>query len=322
MKYYLAPLEGITGYIFRNAHQKYFTSADKYFTPFLVPKPNTGKQFTAKELADILPEHNQGIYLVPQIMTNKAEDFVTMANALQEYGYQEINLNLGCPSKTVVSKGRGSGFLSDTEKLNRFFDFVFSHTNLKISVKTRIGLHDPDEFPDLIQIYNQFPFEELIIHPRIQSMYYNGKPDLTAFAYACETSKNPLCYNGDIFRASDFHSILARFSVPSVMFGRGLVANPGLIDEIVSQKFMEKLTFRAFHDQLLEEYRQAFHNDVNAMFRMKEFWYYAADMFTDSSSYAKKIRKTKNFVIYNQIVDRLFDEQELMAGAGFSCISS
>lgn len=148
MKYYLAPLEGITGYIFRNAHQKYFTSADKYFTPFLVPKPNTGKQFTAKELADILPEHNQGIYLVPQIMTNKAEDFVTMANALQEYGYQEINLNLGCPSKTVVSKGRGSGFLSDTEKLNRFFDFVFSHTNLKISVKTRIGLHDPDEFPD------------------------------------------------------------------------------------------------------------------------------------------------------------------------------
>ena len=320
MKYYLAPLEGITGYIFRNAHQKYFTPADKYFTPFLVPKPNTGKQFSAKELADILPEHNQGICLVPQIMTNKAEDFVTMANALKEYGYQEVNLNLGCPSKTVVSKGRGSGFLSDPEKLNRFFDYIFSHIDLKISAKTRIGLNDPDEFPGLIQVYNQFPFEELIVHPRIQSMYYNGQPDLDAFSYACETSKNQLCYNGDIFTVSDFGAILTQFpSVSSVMFGRGLIANPGLIGEIIFQKFMDKTTFHAFHDQLLEEYRQTFHNDKNAMFRMKEFWYYAAHMFTDSSSYAKKIRKTKNFSVYKETVERLFAEQELIAGGGFSC---
>lgn len=121
MRYYLAPLEGITGYIFRNTHTRLFTPADKYFSPFLVPKPNSGKQFSAKEKADILPEHNQNIHLVPQIMTNKAADFIAMTKALEEYGYQEVNLNLGCPSRTVVTKGRGAGFLSDPETLQFFF---------------------------------------------------------------------------------------------------------------------------------------------------------------------------------------------------------
>ena len=185
MRYYLAPLEGITGYIFRNAHTRLFTPADKYFSPFLVPKPNSGKQFSAKEKADILPEHNQNIHLVPQIMTNKAADFIAMTKALEEYGYQEVNLNLGCPSRTVVTKGRGAGFLSDPETLQFFFDEVFREIKIKISVKTRIGLEDAEEFQDLLSVYNQFPFEELIIHPRVQCMYYNGTPDMETFAYAC-----------------------------------------------------------------------------------------------------------------------------------------
>ena len=158
MRYYLAPLEGITGYIFRNAHTRLFTPADKYFSPFLVPKPNSGKQFSAKEKADILPEHNQNIHLVPQIMTNKAADFIAMTKALEEYGYQEVNLNLGCPSRTVVTKGRGAGFLSDPETLQFFFDEVFREIKIKISVKTRIGLEDAEEFQDLLSVYNQLSF--------------------------------------------------------------------------------------------------------------------------------------------------------------------
>ena len=190
-------------------------------------------------------------------------------------------------------------------------------------MKTRIGLEHAEEFQDLLSVYNQFPFEELIIHPRVQCMYYNGTPDMETFAYACQNSKNSLCYNGDLFRKADFERFREQYpKVPAVMFGRGVLANPELIGEIKGKNAMDKMRFRVFHDCIFEAYREAFQDDKNAMFKMKEFWYYAADMFTDSSSYAKKIRKTKNFVIYNQIVDRLFDEQELMAGAGFSCISS
>lgn len=319
MRYYIAPLEGITGYIFRNAHTRLFTPADKYFSPFLVPKPNSRKQFSAKEKADILPEHNQNIHLVPQIMTNKAADFIAMTKALEEYGYQEVNLNLGCPSRTVVTKGRGAGFLSDPETLQFFFDEVFREIKIKISVKTRIGLEHAEEFQDLLSVYNQFPFEELIIHPRVQCMYYNGTPDMETFAYACQNSKNSLCYNGDLFRKADFERFREQYpKIPAVMFGRGVLANPELIGEIKGKNAMDKRRFRVFHDSIFEAYREAFQDDKNAMFKMKEFWYYAADMFTASSKYAKKIKKTKSVSTYEETVAQLFDEQELIAGAGFS----
>ena len=95
MKYYMAPMEGLTGYIYRNAYHACYHPMDKYFTPFLSPKANSSLSF--RELNDILPEHNQGMYVVPQILTNQAEDFIRTAKELQEYGYSEINLNLGCP---------------------------------------------------------------------------------------------------------------------------------------------------------------------------------------------------------------------------------
>ena len=120
MRYYLAPLEGITGYIFRNAHTRLFTSADKYFSPFLVPKPNSGKQFSAKEKADILPEHNQNIHLVPQIMTNKAADFIAMTKALEEYGYQEVNLNLVVRPERLSPKAEEPGFFQILRHCNFF----------------------------------------------------------------------------------------------------------------------------------------------------------------------------------------------------------
>ena len=166
MYYYLAPMEGITTWVFRKAYHKYFRPMDKYFTPFLVP--HTHKDFNFKEKNEILPEHNAGQNLVPQILTNNAEDFVRTANALKRYGYEEVNLNLGCPSGTVVSKGRGAGFLRHIEKLDRFFDEVFSSLEMKISVKTRIGIQEPGEFEEILEVYNRYPLSELIIHPRIR----------------------------------------------------------------------------------------------------------------------------------------------------------
>ena len=119
MKFYLAPLEGITGFIYRNAlHDFYGTGVDKYFTPFLTP--HTKCSFNAKERKDIIPEHNQGMYTVPQVLTNSAEDFLRIEKDLKEIGYEEININLGCPSGTVASKGRGAGFLARPQELDHF----------------------------------------------------------------------------------------------------------------------------------------------------------------------------------------------------------
>ena len=172
MKYYFAPMEGITGYIYRNVHHRFFPGMDKYFSPFI--SPGTKKTMTPKELRDILPENNQDYTLIPQILTNRSGDFLRLCRDLKEYGYKEVNLNLGCPSGTVVAKKKGAGFLEYPNELDRFLEEIFAGTDLKISIKTRIGKDDPEEFEKLLEIYNKYPLEELIIHPRVQTDYYKN----------------------------------------------------------------------------------------------------------------------------------------------------
>ena len=215
MKYYAAPLEGITGYIYRNAHHKFYPGVDKYFTPFLSPKIKRG--MNTKEQKDIAPANNQGIPLVPQILTNQPDGFLQVAQILAELGYREINFNLGCPSGTVVSKGRGSGFLKDHDALRRFFEEVMAGLDkkgmqsMKISVKTRLGINDPDEILPLMEIFNDYPFSELIIHARLLKDYYKGPVKWDAFREAAAICKHPLCYNGDLFTPEDMKEFRKEF---------------------------------------------------------------------------------------------------------------
>lgn len=315
MKYYLAPMEGITGHIYRNYYKKFFGNIDKYFTPFIVP--NESRSLKTKELRDILPENNKDINIVPQILTNDSEGFINTARKLQQLGYNEINLNLGCPSGTVVSKNRGSGFLAKREELDIFLEEIFKIDDMKISIKTRIGKDNPDEFYDLIKIYNKYPLEELIIHPRTRQDFYGNKPNLEVFRDALSLSKNSVCYNGDIFTKEDNDKLIKNFEeVDKIMIGRGILANPGLMNEIKEDKFIDKKTLKEFHDELFNKYREVFNEDKNAIFRMKELWGYMIYIFSNNKKYAKKIKKSKNLIEYNQAVSSLFLEQEIIKGSG------
>lgn len=315
MKYYLAPMEGITGYIYRNTYEKFFHDIDKYFTPFIVP--NKSKSFKTKELRDLLPENNEGINIVPQILTNDSEGFIYISKKLQQLGYNEINLNLGCPAGTVVSKNRGSGFLAKREELHKFLEEIFKLEDMKISIKTRIGKDSPEEFYELIKIYNEYPMEELIIHPRTQKDFYGNKPNLEVFKDALTLSTNKICYNGDIFTAKDHEEIIRTFpTVETVMLGRGTIANPGLMGEIKNNTIIDKKVFKAFHDEILNQYIEVFNEERNALFRMKELWGYMIYMFSDNKKYAKKIKKAQNLSDYKGAVSSLFAEQKIVEGAG------
>lgn len=306
MRYYLAPLEGITTRIYRNAYHDCFLPMDKYFTPFL--SPHTKKGFSRKELAEILPENNKGMRLIPQILTNRAEDFLRTAEKLMYYGYDEINLNLGCPSKTVVSKGRGSGFLADPDGLDRFLDEMYSKAKVKISIKTRIGKEDPEEFPELLKIYSQYPVEELIIHPRVQTDFYKNKPNLQVFEEAVRESQIPLCYNGDICSKEDAQAIEKRFpSVKTCMIGRGIIGNPGLLGEIKGRGPADRTLLRKFHDQIYEEYRKVGMGDKNVLFKMKEIWCYWGISFPGCEKHLKRIRKAERLDRYEEAVKSIID---------------
>lgn len=308
MKIYAAPMEGITGYVYRNAHRHYFQGIDKYYTPFLTPKK--GKGWTSREKNDIAPEHNRNLTVVPQILTNQAEDFVRMAEKLSSCGYEEINLNLGCPSGTVVSKGKGCGFLADREKLLRFFEEVFDKVTVKVSVKTRLGMHSPEEIVPLMEIYNQFPLSEVIIHARIHKDFYKKPVNREAFQKAFLLCRHPVCYNGDIFAEEDFWKFQKDFpEVDRVMLGRGLIANPQLAEMIVQGGQPDKDRWKAFHDEVCLGYERIMSGERNVLFKMKELWAYMLPMFEDGEKLGKRIKKAGRLQDYKELVETLFREK-------------
>ena len=311
MKYYFAPLEGISGYIYTNAYEKFFpNNIDKYFTPFIVP--NQSKSLKTKEFRDVLPENNNGLNIIPQILTNNSEGFIATCKKLKQLGYDEVNLNLGCPSGTVVSKFRGSGFLGKREELDNFLDEIFKIQDMKISIKTRLGVDSADEFYEIMKIYDKYPMEELIIHPRTRQDFYGNKPNMEMFKDALKSSKNTICYNGDIFSVKDYEKFIEECpSVDRIMIGRGSLANPGLINEIKGKGVMDKNILKEFHDEVCMGYKEILSGDINVLFRMKELWSYMIGMFEDSEKVAKKIKKERMLSEYNVIISRLFAEYNI-----------
>lgn len=312
MKDYMAPMEGVTNYIYRNAYHQFYHPMDKYFTPFISAKPN--KRFSDKEIREVSPENNKGMYVVPQILTNNGDDFLETARILKEdFGYKEVNLNLGCPSGTVTAKGKGAGFLGEPEKLKSFFDRIFSKCEMEISVKTRIGTDYEEDWEELLKIYKSFPIKELIIHPRLLKDYYGNIPRLEAFIKAQKELSIPLCYNGDLFTKEDYEQTSSALSgTDTFMFGRGIIKKPWLLSLIRDGEKPDKKKLREFHDSLYSEYQKILSGERNVLFRMKELWSYMAPSFTNYEKYAKKIKKAQNLRSYYEAVEVLFSSQELI----------
>lgn len=304
MKYYLAPLEGITTFVYRNMHHKVFSGIDKYYTPFV--SPTSSHNFKSREKRDVLPENNYGIPLVPQILSNHADEFIYTAHCLEDYGYTEINLNVGCPSGTVVSKGRGAGFLGRPEELERFLDAIYNALQIPISIKTRLGMENPDEFMELLQIFNKYPVHELTIHPRVRKDFYKNQPNLDIFAMGLKESKNPVCYNGDITTKEENEKIRERFpELEHIMIGRGIIATPYLSEEVSGKKKMTDEESRRkvfeFEEGLREGYRHYMAEDP-VLFKMKEVWSYMHPLFYEEEKLWKMIKKAKKLSDYEQII--------------------
>lgn len=311
MKYYMAPLEGITGYVYRNAYHAYFRDFDKYFTPFLAPHGEKEK-LTHRERNDIAPEHNEGMYVVPQILTNQASQFIRVAKELKVLGYEEVNLNLGCPSGTVVSKYKGAGFLAKPAELEQFLTELFEALDMKISVKTRIGMYETEEFSQLMSIFEKFPLEELIIHPRLREEYYKGVPHKEVFQKAASTSALQLCYNGDLFLKEHLEAMEKEEpTVEWVMLGRGILRNPALVQFTECGSMPDKALIKEFHDRLYGDYRDIMPGDRPTLFKMKELWFYMGSLFTGwEEAYAKQMRKCSRLSDYEQIVNRIFGQED------------
>ena len=301
MRYYFAPLEGITDRIYRELHHRFFPGIDRYYTPFF--SPTVHRELTPKEARELPPADTLDYTLVPQVLTKVADDFLWFAGKCRELGYREVNLNLGCPSGTVTAKGKGAGMLRDPEKLDAFLDCIFYSAPLPVSIKTRIGFEEPEEFPRLLEIFNRYPITELIIHPRVRQDFYKGIPNMEVFRQAVENSKNPLCYNGDLCSSSDIEAFSNEFpTVESVMIGRGLVGDPGML----MPGGTDIGVLEQFHDELMDAYMERFGSEKNTMFRMKEHWFYLIDTLHATEKQAKALRKTTSVREFRAITREIF----------------
>ena len=301
MRYYFAPMEGITDSIYRRVHHKYFGGVDRYYMPFL--SPTIHRQLTHKEDRELPFADTEDFVAIPQILTKVAEDFLWAAQVCADRGYREVNLNLGCPSGTVVSKGKGSGMLRDLDALDAFLEQIFSASALPVSVKTRLGLDDVAQWPAIVEIYNRYPIQELTIHPRVRKQFYSGNVDMQMFAYAAENSKISLCYNGDLHNLQQISNFSKAFpQIDSVMIGRGLIGDPGML----TPGGTSREALEAFTNELLESYISAFGGARNAMFRMKENWAFLRWRFDGIELLWKELRKTTDLAEYRRITAQIF----------------
>ena len=313
MKYYFAPLEGITGYVYRNAHHKFFPGTDRYYTPFVAP--NYTMHFKAKEKKDVAPENNAGVPAVPQVLSNKADETLWAVEELAKRGYSEVNLNLGCPMPTVARKKKGSGLLKFTDELDAYLDGVFEGVArrpsecppVRISVKTRLGTDSTQEAEALVRIYNRYPISELIVHPRSREDMYRGVPDREAFLLVLQNSTNPVVYNGNLCCTEDVREIesvceAAGKPIGSVMIGRGFLSDPSLVRQCKGGSLITPKELGEFHEELYRQLGETLPGSAVVLSHMKELWFYMGKLFPDGAKCLKEIRRAGSRVQYEAAV--------------------
>ena len=321
MKKCFAPLEGITGFIFRNTYHEYYGGIDEYYTPFI--SVNQTRKLKKRELEDLLPENNHVPALVPQILTNQAEDALAYIRMINELGYDKINLNMGCPSGTVVAKGKGSGMLRDPKALDNFLESLFYGLStmfpspIKLTAKTRIGIRDISESEEILSVLAKYPFHEIILHPRLQKDFYKVPVHMEVVKSWQKVLKVPLIYNGDLNTPGDVHNLCHTYpDLKGIMLGRGLLWHPSMlsgyvdsctnIEEIADCPEEDLRKLKEFHDTLFNRLLEVMQEPNNVIHRMKELWFYLGCNYPDCEKQLKNIKKAKTIDDYRIAARSLF----------------
>jgi tRNA-dihydrouridine synthase B len=309
---YLAPLQGLTDWIFRESFTEHIGRFDKTFTPFV--RVQSGEFYRPSQCNDLLPAHNNFQKPVPQFLGKSADSFKRFEEFCLEHQYTEANINMGCPFPMITGKRMGAGLLAHPAEMAQLLEGIFANTKLKISIKCRLGQERSEEFEELIPIFNNFPLEELILHPRVGKQQYKGEVDMDAFARYAPQLKHPVCYNGDILTVADVERVQAL--VPQVdrfMIGRGILQNPFLLAEIRKQDISQKekaAMLRGFHLSIIEHCKQKYSGDLHFLKRLEEMWEYHAEAFEGGRKIYKQVKKSKNLVQYEAAVFKAINEME------------
>ena len=303
---YLAPIQGFTHYIYRQAFAEIFTGVDAFFIPYITLKNGELIQKYEKE---ILPVNNPQARVIPQVLANNGQELFRLSQRLSELGYTALNLNLGCPYPMVTNRKKGAGLLPFPGELRSMLSYFFEHSNLQLSVKMRAGLNQSNEAEKIIAVLNEFPVTEIIFHPRVAKQLYKGEIQKEAFIIANKRSRVPLIYNGDIFSKTDFIQKQLDFEgTHTWMLGRGVLMNPFLPAEIKGSHFSTEEKRKKqieFHERIFTGYSEKMDNQGNVLNKMKQFWSYFCYGFPNPQKTFKTIKKLSSVGEYLAGVKRI-----------------
>ncbi len=306
---YMAPLQGFTDYVYRKIYSENFRGIHSYFIPYISIKNGVCLK---KHLREVLLENNRQDNVVPQILIKNEEELNQLVALIKEYGYKEININLGCPYPMVTKRGKGAGLLPFPKKIESILNACFDNLDMKISVKLRSGLDSEKDIFQVIKVLNKFPLKEVIYHPRIAKQLYKGKANIELFEDINALSTNPLVFNGDVNTLADYSVLQNKFpEIDRWMLGRGLLMDPFLPEKIINQT--NEITNQAdrlwkFHEQIFTEYSTILQDDSQVLMKLAQFWTYFCYSFSPTHKAFKLIKKAKDPQKYNNAVDRIFNE--------------
>ncbi len=307
-----APLQGLTDFRFRNLYHQIFGGVDLFYAPYI--RLTGKKEIKPANLKDIDPLNNGVMQIIPQVLTNKADDFLLVANTVKNLGYNEINWNLGCPYPMVTKRGMGAGMLLYPDRIEDVLEKVISQTDIQISMKMRLGNENETDIFKILPRLDRFPIKNITIHPRIGKQLYKGTVDIDGFERCLDLTSHIIIYNGDIQSVADYEKIRNRFpQIKNWMLGRGMIANPWLplmIKEncVTYPENRFELLYQ-FHDLLLNEYEQKLSGDAHIILKMKSFWEYWIQNFPNNKKLYKKVKKAKSLPEYRAGVGELFSNR-------------
>ena len=305
MEIHFAPLQGYTDFEYRRIHARHCGGVDTYYTPFIRWEKGGIRE---KDIRDILPENNEGLHLVPQIICADTDEFNRLADAIQELGYGEMDLNMGCPAPMQTKLMRGSGILPYPTLVSALLKEMERRPEVRFSAKMRLGLEGKEEWRELSGMLNSSCLKHLTVHPRIGKQMYKGEVDMDAFNEVYSSIHIPIIYNGDVTSMEQVSSLLERYpDLPGIMMGRGLLARPTLAQECLMGKEMpheERMSIlMQMHEDMLGYCTRKYKVDSQILLHIHSFWEYQESQLERKTW--KKIMKAGNMKNYLEAIRKL-----------------
>lgn len=305
MEIHFAPLQGYTDFEYRRIHSRHCGGVDTYYTPFIRWEKGGIRE---KDIRDILPENNEGLHLVPQIICADTDEFNRLADTIQEHGYEEMDLNMGCPAPMQTKLMRGSGILPYPTRVSALLREMERRPEVRFSAKMRLGLEEKEEWRELSGMLNSSCLKHLTVHPRIGKQMYKGEVDMDAFNEVYSSIHIPIIYNGDVTSMEQVSYLLERYpGLHGIMMGRGLLARPTLAQECLMGKEMpheQRMSIlMQMHEDMLGYCTRKYKVDSQILLHIHAFWEYQESQLERKTW--KKIMKAGNMKNYLEAIRKL-----------------